>query len=230
MGRKPHHGLVSEAHDAVVALRVDMPSFYKPLRLVAEHMNVVLGIFENISEIHGVLQAACKLLTAAYKVLEAQRQRDAHVVELSKAMLHLFTWSTAVNSLKDQLHCLKDTVKRMADHSLLCAQFIRKYVSQGFVRHMIWSPDSKLAELIDGCKELRETFLVDLGVANLAGVDELKCHQKMMMKTPMTLITTIPTIGSHPIGFDYPLDSQSSLTNVTNERGVGHLLGSETIS
>ncbi|KDQ49208.1 hypothetical protein JAAARDRAFT_201069 [Jaapia argillacea MUCL 33604] len=183
MDEKPHPHRIYEAHDAAFALRFDMESYYKPLKLVTEHMGFVLSVFGKIGDIHVVLQAACELLTAAYKALEVQRQRDEHVVALATAMARLFAWSREVKQLKDQLHSLKDTVKKMVDHAHVCATFILEYIKHGFLHRMIHGRDSKLAELIRECTDLRGTFLVDLEVANLLKVDRLEQRQVFRYNT-----------------------------------------------
>ncbi|KZS94302.1 WD40 repeat-like protein [Sistotremastrum niveocremeum HHB9708] len=97
------------------------------LATVIDNVDPVFKIIEDISEIHPYAKLAFSIVTAAYTVLKAQRDRDDKVNDLITTMRETYEAIWAAKEKWENADSLNAVWDKVSDVTMDCCNFISKY-------------------------------------------------------------------------------------------------------
>ncbi|KAK6971892.1 WD40 repeat-like protein [Favolaschia claudopus] len=107
---------------------------------LSDALSGVLSALENIvkvgdelAKIHPYANAAWKVLTSVYKIVQNQREADEKVVKLVDAMTKLYSFAKEVDFVVKNSKAVEETVLRIIMQTMECALLIREYLGHGFM-------------------------------------------------------------------------------------------------
>ncbi|KAJ7310918.1 hypothetical protein DFH08DRAFT_1045815, partial [Mycena albidolilacea] len=136
------------------------------LSQLLQHVDLFVSVISRISEIHPFAKFACSVLTMAYKVVAAQRERDDRFRQLIKVTSDVFVFATKLEMSVLEGH--RRTIKLLVLQTTECAYFIRDYTKQksfiiraGSTFLSGGAINDKIAEYEKKFQDLKAAFLLD---------------------------------------------------------------------
>ena len=73
---------------------------------------------------------------------------DQTVKDLAQGMSRMFLWAHEAKDLKNKIGALSETIEKMAEQTMSCAEFIKEYTKRGFLGTSSAFPDSLRSSLM----------------------------------------------------------------------------------
>ncbi|KAJ7208224.1 hypothetical protein GGX14DRAFT_566949 [Mycena pura] len=124
-------------------------------------------------------KAAWNILTAAYKAVKQQREADESVVELVQTLIHVYSFEEQTGFLLQKIKPLEDTLAKIAEETVNCANFIQEYTNLGFSERTIQTAflntnEAKIEDHTKTLSKLKEDFDRSLALQTTSGVNNLE--------------------------------------------------------
>ncbi|KAJ7768913.1 hypothetical protein B0H16DRAFT_1716113 [Mycena metata] len=91
----------------------------------------IIDLGDKLAKVHPYASAAWSILTAVYKAVDEQYERDVKVIKLVLAMKELWSFAKDVK-FSAKIQSLETTITAIAIQTWECAIFIREYTEKGF--------------------------------------------------------------------------------------------------
>ncbi|KAF7967539.1 hypothetical protein HWV62_33954 [Athelia sp. TMB] len=128
-----------------------------------ETMSAMVKIGDEIAKIHPWVNLAWAALSAGFKLVKAQQDRDSNIANLTQTMRSTYSTVLGSHSLKDD-ETLQDVLDRILKQTVVCGFFIREYVSRrtsaaSVVKEIVSSTDASISQYQDTFHQLRDEYL-----------------------------------------------------------------------
>ncbi|KAK6993276.1 WD40 repeat-like protein, partial [Favolaschia claudopus] len=160
--------LVGDALDSFVAVEgLSGAKISDTLSAVLSALENIVKVGDELAKIHPYANAAWKVLTSVYKIVQNQREADEKVAQLVEAMARLYSFAKEVDSVVNNSKPVQDIVLRITMQTMECALLLREYSGHGFLGRIaktsILGVGQRIDELTAALLRLKDEF--DRGIA-----------------------------------------------------------------
>ncbi|KAJ7191798.1 hypothetical protein GGX14DRAFT_406900 [Mycena pura] len=149
------------------------------LEQVISRVDFIVRIGDELSKVHPYARTAWNVLTSVYKAVKQQREADESVVELVQTLIHVYSFQEQAGFLLQKIKPLEDTLVKIAEETVECANFIQEYTDLGFSERTIQTTflnknEAKIEDHKKALSKLKEDFDRGLALQTTSSVNNLE--------------------------------------------------------
>ncbi|KAF7364352.1 WD40 repeat-like protein [Mycena sanguinolenta] len=145
--------------------------FSSGLQTILGKLDIIVKFGNELSQVHPYANAAWKILTAVYNVVEKQQETDENVIELIDTMTDVYSFAKDVDFLSDKITRLEKAVEEITRQTLECAIFIQEYIGEGFsgrlMRDTLSNKNQEIQGLSDALLKAKDSFDHELSIQSV---------------------------------------------------------------
>lgn len=140
---------------------------YAALGEVVTSLAKLMDIADALAEIHPYIKNAWSIVSAVYKVVKDQMERDDAIRDLLEAMAMLYSQSVLLKEKVNLNDTVVDVIRRVLQQTIECSHFIQEYSGKGFTGRAIkdslsTTNDTRITEFKKAFTKLRSDL--DMGL------------------------------------------------------------------
>ncbi|KAL5485795.1 hypothetical protein ACEPAI_6837 [Sanghuangporus weigelae] len=126
-------------------------------KTVIDVVDAVIGIVDNVVQIHPVANASWQAATALYRAVSHQLKTESDLVDLVDKNQKTCEFCTKAENLEDRTELLKPIIKSLLEEIIQCSRFVQKYSGRNlFFRTIQVTAPKEVEERSERLDELRK--------------------------------------------------------------------------
>ncbi|OCB85297.1 WD40 repeat-like protein [Sanghuangporus baumii] len=167
---------------------------------ITDVVDMVIGIVDDVAEIHPIVNISWKIATALYKVVSNQLKTESELVDLVDKVQKTYEFCAKAGNLEDKTKLLKPIIKALLGEIIECSRFVQKYSGRSFIdrttRFTARQEVEEHSKLLDRLRGEMNS-VIGLHTAQAADAAQLQQHLEELGKI-LEPFTSISDISTHP--------------------------------